>query len=89
MSSTNVTPAPKGERAPVQTKGEPRLNVPKRAHTYQSGTDTDRTSPFNAARSESDQTDAYEATDDDPAEAGRTSVDMGELPIELVSLTDR
>lgn len=89
MSSTNATPAPKGERAPAQAKDEPKLNVPRRAHTYQGGTETDRTSPFNAARSESDQTDTYEAADEDPADAGRASVDMGELPIELVSLTDR
>lgn len=89
MSSINVTAAREGDRSPVQTKDDPKLNMPKRAHTYQSGTDTERTSPFNAVQSESSQTEAFEAADEDPADAGRTSVDMGELPIELVSLTDR
>lgn len=82
MSSADATSTPEGERPPAQTMADAKLNVPKRAHTFQSGTDTERTSPFNAAQ-------ADEATDNDDPDTVRASVDMGELPIELISLTDR
>ena len=88
MSSTDSASAPRSELSPARTRDDAKLNVPKRAHTFQSGTDTERTSPFDAAQA--DQPDAHEPTDnDDPGDAARASVDMGELPIELISLTDR
>lgn len=67
-------------------------DVPRRAHTFQSGTLPEPASPFitvQDAQHPPDSPDATETTDNDDWDAGRASVDMGELPIELVSLTDR
>src|SRR5262245_27032418 len=70
------------------------LRVPRRANTFQNGTTTDKPSRAVSARAilvevPPDSPDAFETTDNDDGEAGRASVDMGELPIELVSLIDR
>ena len=90
MSPTHAPPAPESERAPSRPKGDAKLAVPRRAHTFQSGTNAERASPFTAPESDSDQAGVYDANDnDDSGDAVRASVDMGELPIELVSLTDR
>ena len=68
----------------------------KRANTYQNGTSTTPMSSRSvsaAARvthTVPDSPDAFETTDnEDGPDAGRASVDLDELPIELVSLTDR
>lgn len=90
MSSTSAASAPGSERSPTASKSASKINVPKRAHTFQSGTNPERASPFDTTVGGSDHADANETTDnDDAGDVGRMSVDMGELPIELVSLTDR
>ncbi|SPO04519.1 related to VPS9 [Cephalotrichum gorgonifer] len=93
-SSAHSTPSDPQSRPTLARSGEDpeSLKVPKRAHTFQSGTNTERTSSLNATTAPlpvADPPDTFEAADnDDPEDAVRQSVDMGELPIELVSLTD-
>lgn len=89
MSSTDAA-APENQPAmaqPKESKEDLTPQVPRRAHTYQGTTDTESQSPFNTAQAAQGGSD--QADDDDPADMVRASVDMGELPIELVSLTDR
>lgn len=89
MSSTDAA-TPENQPAMAQSK-EPKEDltpqVPRRAHTYQGATDTESQSPFNTAQVAERASD--QADDEDPADMVRASVDMGELPIELVSFTDR
>ncbi|PKS10176.1 hypothetical protein jhhlp_001926 [Lomentospora prolificans] len=99
MSST-ITPSsrPGPLRAAASAKnaskdGPSSVNPLRRANTFQNGTTpnsrSQTTSVFNPAEGPLTSPDALETTDNDEAgEAGRVSVDMGEMPIELVSLTD-
>lgn len=58
------------------------IQLPKRAHTFQN--DGGKAQPPDAFETSQDADDAEE-----PAENSRTSIDLDELPIELVTLTDR
>nr|XP_036586622.1 uncharacterized protein CTRU02_03210 [Colletotrichum truncatum]KAF6797179.1 hypothetical protein CTRU02_03210 [Colletotrichum truncatum] len=79
-----------------QSEDSDPLRVPKRAQTFQNGTTPDPlVTPAVSSKSkpadESDAPDAFEtrpSMDNDDGFDGRGSVDLGELPIELVSLTD-
>lgn len=66
-----------------------RLKLPKRAHTFQNGSPHE-IRPHNY---EDATPDAFEAGDhsetEDNTETARPSVDLDELPIELITLTDR
>lgn len=65
-----------------------RLKLPKRAHTFQNGSPHD-TLPHD----QENGPDAFETGDhsdhEDNTETARPSVDLDELPIELITLTDR
>ncbi|KAK1580547.1 uncharacterized protein LY79DRAFT_303687 [Colletotrichum navitas] len=81
-----------------QSEDSDPLRVPKRAQTFQNGTATDplATSTISSISTQPDSSEAPDAfetaarpsTDNDDGFDGRGSVDLGELPIELVSLTD-
>ncbi|TQN67075.1 Vacuolar protein sorting-associated protein 9b, partial [Colletotrichum shisoi] len=82
-----------------QSEDSDPLRVPKRAQTFHNGTTTDplAVAPATPGKptlaNEPEAPDAFEtagrpSTDNDDGFDGRGSVDLGELPIELVSLTD-
>ncbi|KAF9872722.1 hypothetical protein CkaCkLH20_09901 [Colletotrichum karsti] len=79
-----------------QSEDSDPLRVPKRAQTFQNGAASDAlATPAVSSKSkpvdETEAPDAFEtrpSTDNDDGFDGRGSVDLGELPIELVSLTD-
>ncbi|GKT88431.1 vps9 domain protein [Colletotrichum tofieldiae] len=81
-----------------QSEDSDPLRVPKRAQTFQNGTTTDplATPVISSLPTQPDEPEAPDAfetagrpsTDNDEGFDGRGSVDLGELPIELVSLTD-
>ncbi|OAA77760.1 VPS9 domain protein [Akanthomyces lecanii RCEF 1005] len=89
MASTSSDPAVSGKPAaarvnshdaPQSRRTSASTQLPKRAHTFQND---------GAAQ----QPDAFETSQDaddheEPADNGRSSVDLDELPIELVTLTD-
>jgi hypothetical protein len=72
-----------------------RSNRPLRASTIQNGSIPDRSltdrSSENAGKTMKGQPDAFDGAHDDGSEegTGKLPVDFDELPIELVSLTDR
>lgn len=90
MASTSSDPAVSGKPAtarinshdaPQSRRTSASIHLPKRAHTFHND---------GAAR----RPDAFETSQDsdeheEPADNGRSSVDLDELPIELVTLTDR
>ncbi|WYZ40642.1 hypothetical protein EsH8_IV_000983 [Colletotrichum jinshuiense] len=103
MASTAPSKATAARPATIRTPSFTRqsedsdpLRLPKRAQTFQNGTTVDlSTTPTSSGKSkpadEPDAPDAFEtrpSTDNDEGFDGRGSVDLGELPIELVSLTD-
>lgn len=65
-------------------KASDSLQMPKRAHTYHA-----------EPAGQDDAPDAFETSqdaddnDDDTADQTRSSIDLDELPIELITLTDR
>ncbi|KAK1964510.1 hypothetical protein LY78DRAFT_142674 [Colletotrichum sublineola] len=75
-----------------QSEDSDPLRVPKRAQTFQNGTVTDPlatpTQPDGSEAPDAFETTGRPSTDNDDGFDGRGSVDLGELPIELVSLTD-
>ena len=80
----------RSERKDTRASPEP----PRRAHTFQNGTPIGAPSRTVSARvppmDHPLSPDTFESTDpDDGLDPPRASVDMDELPIELVSLTDR
>jgi hypothetical protein len=101
MASTGQSKAPGARPSPIRPGATPRQDksedtdspkVPRRAHTFQNGTAVEatasRSKEMNADVPESP--DAFETTDNDEVvEHPRASVDLDELPIELISLTDR
>ncbi|EQB46816.1 hypothetical protein CGLO_14106 [Colletotrichum gloeosporioides Cg-14] len=103
MASTGPSKSPAARpstiRAPSftrQSEDSDPLRVPKRAQTFQNGSAPDPlATPAVPSKSkqadEPEAPDAFEtrpSTDNDDGFDGRGSVDLGELPIELVSLTD-
>ncbi|OLN85810.1 Vacuolar protein sorting-associated protein 9b [Colletotrichum chlorophyti] len=104
MASTGPSKVPAARPNTIRTPSFTRqsedsdpLRVPKRAQTFQNGTIPDpmATRPVVPSKAtpvdEPEAPDAFEtrpSTDNDDSYDGRGSVDLGELPIELVSLTD-
>lgn len=66
------------------------LRPPKRSHTIQNDS---KGSTFRELAEKADGPDAFETSEhtdnEDVADAGRGSIDLDELPIELITLTDR
>ncbi|KAF6820546.1 hypothetical protein CSOJ01_00802 [Colletotrichum sojae] len=103
MASTGISKSaaarPNTIRAPSftrQSEDSDPLRLPKRAQTFQNGATVDplatpAVSSTSKPADDSEAPDAFEtrpSTDNDDGFDGRGSVDLGELPIELVSLTD-
>jgi hypothetical protein len=83
----------KGASAPTAATGPTPPDMPRRSQTFPRQTKPEPDSPFITTKPPRDPSshslDASEMTDNDDGDAGRASVDMDEMPIELVSLTDR
>lgn len=70
------------------------LKPPKRAHTFHNGSPAERHRDKATGRDGGDAPDAFETSRtlmdvDDNIEITRASVDLNDLPIELITLTDR
>jgi hypothetical protein len=103
MASAGTTPTSSSRPSPsrpvlfpkhsnIENNEDDYLKVPTRVITTQNGTSQETTcsepaTAYSAVGSESP--DAFESADNDDTDLVRASVDIGELPIELVSLCDR
>lgn len=88
-----ATRTPSFPQAPVRDENS-HPKPPKRAHTFHNGSPTQRhreQSKLNTSvHTEPDAFETADATDnDDSNDMTRASVDLDDLPIELITLTDR
>lgn len=67
--------------APQSRRTSASIQLPKRAHTFQNDGTAQQPDAFETSQDADDH--------DETADHGRGSVDLDELPIELVTLTDR
>lgn len=62
----------------------------QRANTLQNGSTPEITvAQHKSPQKQRSRSDAFEATEEDPIEPPRASVDLDDIPIELVSMTDK
>lgn len=71
---------------PADRDNNTRLELPKRAHTFQNG--TAHQAELDDAAPDAFDTAEYSENEDN-TETARPSVELDELPIELITLTDR
>ena len=77
-------------RHQVSESTDPLLNSPRRANTFHDGNVPEITVADSGASPALQGTDTFESeSNEDPIDPPRASVDMDEIPIELVSMIDK